>query len=48
MAGILDTSNNNIIKDKLLEENQIIFKKYIPIEKKLTKGLSELYTLHTV
>ena len=37
MAGILDTSNNNIIKDKFLEENQIIFKKYIPIEK-IDKG----------
>ena len=38
MAGILDTSNsNNIIKDKFLEENKIIFKKYIPIEK-IDKG----------
>ena len=48
MAGILNTSNSNIIRDKFLEENIIIFKKYKPIEKIGKGSFGNIYSVYSL
>ena len=48
MAKISDNSNSNIIRDKFLEENKIIFKKYNPIGKIGKGAFGNIYSVYSL
>ena len=48
MARISDISNSNIIRDKFLEENKIIFKKYKPIGKIDKGAFGNIYSVYSL